>query len=325
METYRSRLIDGFWRYQERCLREPVDCFEKTHSDNPERPPVFLKSEAARNVVTHPDGARDRRRQLLDLVPVRKRHRWFRSMTSSQALAQSVLGNLIVHDCVGLLADLLDDDGLPLFGVAVLSAKTLSLEHEVGILGEPTPTSLDGFISGNYQVAIECKLTEQEVGPCSRPLMKKDATRYEQDFCDGTYTVQRARTHRCSLTDRGVKYWQYVPALFPAWVSDKDYRPCPLNENYQLVRNVLAACVREDGSVSASNGHAVLLYDARNPAFQAGGKGLAAFDATRAALCDASLLRKCSWQRLVMVIDRHQELQWLAVALRQKYGFYSTA
>ena len=33
---------------------------------------------------------------LTETLPRRNRHKWFRSMTSSQALAQSVFGNLIV-------------------------------------------------------------------------------------------------------------------------------------------------------------------------------------------------------------------------------------
>jgi len=43
------------------------------------------------------------------------------------------------------------------------------MEYTVGYLNEPRPTSLDGFISGDYQVAIECTLLEREVGTCSRP------------------------------------------------------------------------------------------------------------------------------------------------------------
>ena len=321
---FRRRLIDRFGRFQQESFANNAEVFDRPYTAGGGRPPVFLKSHAELNIIAHPHASPEERRRLLDLVPVNKRHRWFRSMTSSQALAQSVLGNLIVHDCVGLLGDLEDDEGQPLFGRAVLTADTLALEHEVGFLGEPTPTSLDGIISGAYRVAIECKLTEQEVGPCSRPLMKTDATRYEQDFCDGTYTVQRGRCHRCSLTDRGVKYWGYVPALFPDWVPDRDHRPCPLADNYQLVRNVLAACVREDGAVSPSNGHAVLLYDSRNPAFQPGGKGYVAFDATRSALIRAEGLRKCGWQSVTTRLADSTEMRWLAHALDAKYGFLSS-
>ena len=41
-----------------------------------------------------------------------------------------------------------------------------------------------------------------------------------------------------------------------------------MRTTYQLVRNVLAVCVRsEKDNRDFKNGHAVLLYDERNPAF----------------------------------------------------------
>ena len=41
--------------------------------------------------------------KLLSLVPEGERHKWFRSMNSSQALAQSVLGNLAIYDSLHYL------------------------------------------------------------------------------------------------------------------------------------------------------------------------------------------------------------------------------
>ena len=98
----------------------------------------------------------------------------------------------------------------------------------------------------------------------------------------------------CFLTAIGVLYWKYIPGLFK-WNSNVDHVPCPIRKNYQLVRNILAACVRPDGSVLAEKGHAVLIYDERNPAFQKGGKGHTALENTREALHKPQLLRKCSW------------------------------
>ena len=49
-------------------------------------------------------------------------------------------------------------------------------------------------------------------------------------------------------------------------------KPCPLDGTYQLARNVLAACVRPDGTVDANGGHALVIYDDRNPAFLPGGE-----------------------------------------------------
>jgi hypothetical protein len=102
------------------------------------------------------------------------------------------------------------------------------------------------------------------------------------------------RAERCPLTAKGILYWKYVPQLF-MWHASDDHRPCcPLNQNYQLVRNILAACVRTDGTAAPDKGHAVLLYDERNPAFGPGGDGLSAFDDTRQGLRNPGLLRKCS-------------------------------
>jgi hypothetical protein len=89
---------------------------------------------------------------------------------------------------------------------------------------------------------------------------------------------------------------------------------------YQLVRNVLMACVR-DGKADAKNGHAVLLYDKRNPAFhRKGEKGREAFDQVRAGLKVPSLMQECTWQTVVKAIRKDKDMLWLTDALRDKYG-----
>jgi hypothetical protein len=240
-------------------------------------------------------------------------------MSSSQALAQSILGNLKLYDQLHLLNDLNDDFGEPLFGPTKIATANFKMEQSIDFLGEPRRTSVDAFISGDYQVAIECKLTESEVGPCSRPLLTQKNSNYKTDFCDGTYTRQRGRQERCTLTEIGVLYWKYIPSLF-TWQSDIDLKPCPVNKNYQLVRNLLAACIRPDGTLSPENGHVVLIYDERNPAFQKGGKGYVAFDETRGALRSPNLLRKCSWQQIIQYLKNEPHLQWLTEELHRKYG-----
>jgi len=47
------------------------------------------------------------------------------------------------------------------------------MEYKVDYLGEPVH-QLDGYFSGDYQIAIECKLSETEFGTCSRPGLKAD-------------------------------------------------------------------------------------------------------------------------------------------------------
>jgi hypothetical protein len=241
-------------------------------------------------------------------------------MNSSQALTQSVLGNLAVHGHLHCLGALCSDDGEPLLGKAKACFSNFSLEYRVKHLGEPQSSQIDAFISGNHQVAFECKFTENEFGCCSRPLLTPTDSNYVVDHCTGDYIEQHGRAQRCSLSARGVKYWEYVPVLFH-WQNDADLAPCPLHRNYQLVRNVLAACVRPNGAVSTQGGHVVVIYDERNPAFQAGGRALAAYIDARLALKDARLLRKCSWQRITRHLRDKAILPWLTEALALKYSF----
>jgi hypothetical protein len=92
-----------------------------------------------------------------------------------------------------------------------------------------------------------------------------------------------------------------------------------LNLNYQLVRNILAVGADVAGKPSAMSGHAVLIYDTRNPAFRTGGVGLAAYEATRAALHNKAMLRRCSWQALIAHLRAQGVLSELMAQLEAKY------
>jgi hypothetical protein len=120
------------------------------------------------------------------------------------------------------------------------------------------------------------------------------------------------------LTEIGVKYWEHVPRVFK-WKSEADLDPCPLRANYQLVRNLLAVSVPSD-VMPSGEGNVVLVYDERNPAFQEGGKGYAAYEETRNALREPDRLKRCSWQQIVRLIRGGKGLNWLAVQLEVKYG-----
>ena len=318
MSNYKSDLIDRFWKYQKERFPDCKKYFDRQEITD-QRPPVFLKSTSDHNVIVNPDLPVDKRKALLEEIPLYERHRWFRSMSSSQALAQSIFVNFKLYEQLILLNDLNDDLGEPLFGPADITVGNFKMEYSIDYLGEPRRTSVDAFISGDYQVAIECKLTESEVGSCSRPRLRNTDSNYDKDFCDGTYTYQNGRDKRCSLTKRKILYWKYIPRLFN-WRSDIDLKPCPVNKNYQLVRNILAACVRPDGTLSPENGHMVLIYDERNPAFQKGGKGYTAFEETRMALRFHDLLKKFSWQRITKYLQDRPEFQWLSKELVMKYG-----
>jgi hypothetical protein len=318
MTAYKVDLHQRYWKYQETQFANEQKLFDTQHG-KPASPPVFIRSEARKNIIINPSASEQEKKKLLDLIPEGEFHKWYGSMNSSQALAQSVLGNLFVYNSLHCLSELKDDDGVALFGKVQISSDNFEMEHKIDYLGEPRHTSLDGYISGDYRIAIECKFTEPEVGTCSRPRLMSTASNYEGEHCNGTYSIQRARKERCSLTKIGVLYWRYVPSLFK-WKNDNDLIPCPLNKNYQLVRNILAVGVKPDGTVSVNSGHVVLIYDERNPAFQNNGDGLIAYMEIQEALQEPTMLRKCSWQRIVQHIREKEILSWLTENLALKYG-----
>lgn len=310
---FKTDLHQRYWAYLRTFHPDWIHFLDPKHP--PEKgPPVFLRKYADFNVIAHPEANLDEKVRLLACIPPYEHHKWFRSKNSSQALAQSVFGNLALHGYLETLSDLQDDEGGALSSGAQLNPEQFRMEHKVRYLGEPKPTSLDGYFFGEYRVAIECKFTEHEAGSCSHVKLKPG----HPTWCDGQYTF-KSRTQRCPLTITGVKYWGYVPELFD-WNNDEDLAPCPLYRNYQLVRNLLAIGVQPDGSVSLDKGHAVLIYDQRNPAFQDHSKGYQAYQETRSALKNPAMLRKASWQSITELMRRNAILPWLTDELEKKYG-----
>ena len=319
---FKTEILTSEWGYQQTHFRDWQRCLERPLAPDG-RPPVFLPGQAWRNVIANPRAEPREIERLIAFIPQGDRHKWFRSMNSSQALAQSVFGNLAISNHLDLLGAIRDENGLAVFENANLSPEHLAMEFKIGYLGEPRSTRLDVFFEGDYRVAVECKFTEEEVGTCSRPRLTPGDTNYQTERCNGTYTRQDGRDERCSLSAIGVLYWKYVPVLF-RWQADQDIIPCPLDLNYQLVRNVLAVGVKPDAGASSQHGHAVVLFDERNPAFRAGGKGLKAFQETKSALLDERMLRICSWQQIVAVLREKKILPWLVDRLFQKYGIGKT-
>jgi hypothetical protein len=169
-------------------------------------------------------------------------------------------------------------------------------------------------LEGPYRVAIECKLAEVEFGTCSRTRLKAD----KPEYCNGDYTQQNGRTERCALTAINVTYWNYLGNAF-GWASDIDHRPCPFKSTYQLVRNVLAACVK-DGDLDFDTGHALILYDQRNPTMASGGGGDSQWRAASKAIKAPGALRRLSWQAFVAQWPNDRALNWLKEELDAKYG-----
>ena len=318
MSGYRDDLISRFWDYRRQRFAGADDLFDDKYSDD-SSPPVFKKEHASENVLVEPNASEDEKERVRQEIPPNGRHKWFRSMTSSQALAQSVFGNLKLYGKLGLLGDISDDEGRPIFTNGPASKYKCILEYDVRYLGEPRSTNVDAFLDGDYRVAVECKLSESDVGNCSRPRLSPKDDNYEDEYCDGDYKRQRGRSERCSLTAIGVKYWEYVPGLF-IWAAGEDHVPCPLKDTYQIVRNIMAACVTGDGKLCPEGGHAVLLYDERNPAFQEKGKGWNAYDAAKGSLKNVNMLRRCTWQEIIARLRDDEELFWLPEELNLKYG-----
>ena len=111
--------------------------------------------------------------KVLKNIPEGKRHKWFGSMASSQALTQSVFGNLAANGKLDCLRALVGDDGKPIFigncriaPIASWNSRLITWERKG--LGEPAWTL---FLMAIHRIAVECKLSEQEV----RELLKTTA------------------------------------------------------------------------------------------------------------------------------------------------------
>lgn len=309
---YLDRVNRSLWAWADRHHRDHLDGGRRQG-----RPPVLAHGYAELNVLVPTDETHSE--EIRAAIAPKQRHRHFTSLRSSQALAQSVFGAIAAVDRLDLLANVTAECGRPAF-FTDHKGWTLEFEHDVDRLGEPRPTSIDVLLAADdRRVAVECKFTEAEFGTCSRPRLRPGDPGYPQQYCDGSYTAQAGRKERCALTSIGVRYWEHLPRLF-AWSADRDHDPCPFGAVYQLARNALAATVTPGGEIDPARGHAIVVYDARNPAFYAGGEADRQWEAAVGACLVPGLLRRVSWQRLLGFITPKWELTWLVDGLREKYG-----
>ncbi len=315
--AYLGELFRTFWTYRRTSFTLGDDLFEPRYAEG-RHPPVFREAHAERNLLMPPAAEPGVIRAIAGAVSPKDRHRAFASMRSSQALAQSFFAGLRGIDRLDALEGLAAEDGDLAFFQSCDGYK-LALEHSVSTLNEPRPTSVDAFFKGARSVAVEVKFTEPEFGRCSRPRLRPEDPTFEREYCDGTFRIQRNRSERCSLSEIGIRYWELLPEIF-IWKGKEDYRPCPLNPTYQLVRNVLAACVSSGAALDTETGHALVVYDARNPAFHPGGIADAQWWATIRALRYPRLLRRVSWQSIAAHLDQFIDLKWLTQGLQDKYG-----
>jgi hypothetical protein len=225
---------------------------------------------------------------------------------------------------ISVLEGMTAENGMPAFFESAADAPDLELESIVNTLNEPRRTCLDAYFAGSHRVAVEVKFAETEFGTCSRPHLTAQRANFERDHCNGTLTRQRNRQDRCSLTEQGIRYWEFIPQLFD-WSAMADVNPCPLAQTYQLVRNLLAVSVQPDGSLETEKAHVLVIYDSRNPAFAPGGVADAQWQQTVAALRFPKMLRRLSWQHLAGHLAVHEPLDWLLDGLRRKYGIVGPA
>ena len=309
---YEDAVRRTLWLWADRHHRDELD-------DGPrlKRPPVLAKGSASKNVLVPSEMSKAN--DIRAAIPERHRHRWFRSLKSSQALTQSVFGAIHAFDCLDLLQDVPAECGQPAF-YENSRGWTLDFEHELRCLGEPRPTSVDVLASGpGKRVAVECKFTEREFGACSRPRLRPGDETWSDQYCDGSYRVQHHRRSRCALTEIGIRYWEYLPCLFD-WPADYDHEPCPFGETYQLARNALAANLTPDGELDPGKGHVLVVYDARNPEFQGDGRAERQWKAVIATCRVPGLVRRLSWQRLMAAVAHTPILTYLVDGVAKKYG-----
>ena len=305
-----ERVTRILWRYADRHHNDELNGGKRQ-----DRPPVFAPHFASKNVLVPPDETKAD--AIRAAIHTWQWHRWFRSMKSSQALAQSVFAAVGSFGRLDLLQDLAAECGLPAF-FSDQHGWAMSFEHQVCGLNEPRPTNVDVLLTKpGRRVAIECKFLENEFGACSRTSKSKYPD--PRKHCDGSYSVQNGRRSRCALTEIGIRYWEFLPRLFQ-WSSDRDHKRCPFRATYQLARNALAATVTAEGDIEPTGGHVLVVYDARNPAFRRGGRAYEQWQQMADACLYQGLFRVLSWQTLLAALTGAPELTYLIHALREKYG-----
>jgi hypothetical protein len=148
MSDFKEDLFQRYWNYQQTTFPDADVLFDRSYAPDG-RPPVFLRQHADKNVITNPDASQDEINRLMKMITRGERHKWFRSMNSCQALAQSVFGNLALYGYLQSLTEIEDKQGLPVFGKARLISDHFCMEYKIGYLGEPRPTSLDCYFEGS--------------------------------------------------------------------------------------------------------------------------------------------------------------------------------
>ena len=102
--------------------------------------------------------------------------------------------------------------------------------------------------------------------------------------------------------------------------AGQTHKPCPFDTVYQLARNALAAALTPSGTLDPTGGHVLVVYDARNPVFQANGRAERQWKIAINSCRVPGLLRRLSWQCLLAALARAPELGYLVNGVKKKYG-----
>ena len=108
MREHVETVTRTLWTYADRRHEGELDGGKREG-----RPPVFARSLASNNVLVPAD--RRKADDICAAIPTGKRHRWFPSMRSFQALAQSVFGAIRAFDRLDLLEDVIAECGRSAF------------------------------------------------------------------------------------------------------------------------------------------------------------------------------------------------------------------
>lgn len=313
-QDYYKGMIARFQEYRENYFSEDVVDMSAGEGH------VFTEEDSTLNLFLP---------ELGSLIPPSDRHKWFRSMTSSQALAVSVIGTIVQRGDLELLCAFICDDLLPLvFKETVLEFD--SFEYVPRHLEKGKRKSqVDVYIrSPGFRLSIECKLTEKDTGQCRMSKEGEQRDAYSEfsgfTFCD------RVRYN-------GARYWDYWPKISDQPRPETCTEECPLHSTYQLARNVMAAGIEPETGEFDEKGSALLLYDDRNPGFQVGddisglskailssskstGEGIRSFATLKMMLKNTTLLRSATWQSLAGLLWAEGSYEDLLRFLKEKYG-----
>lgn len=240
------------------------------------------------------------RAELLSLIPPRAFHTHARSAKSSQMLTLSLLGSAQMEEPSA--AWFWSATGIPKCSPS--ATPTVRFEHRLSPsdLGEePNTTQLDVSIeTETCFVAVEAKLTESGLSPCSCPA-RNEGTPLAGGMCADRVVFRR-------------RYWEAAEEFFGLPYDRLPLLACPISPIYQILRNIAAAKRLAGPRRSFAF---VLLYDTRNPYFS----GVERWPGWPAILqphltgreCRGFYFRAISWQTLVpqLPLDRETRI-WAA-------------